>query len=582
MFYDNKIWIGLADDKKVCIEPKMANRHGLIAGATGTGKTITLKVLAESFSDAGVPVFLADIKGDLSGMCRQGADTEDMQKRIEKFNLSEAGFSYQAYPTAFWDIYGKSGIPLRTTISEMGPILLAKLMNLNDTQTDILTCLFKMADDENLLLIDIKDLKAMLQYASDNAAELSKEYGNITKQSVAAIIRGVVALEAAGGDQFFTEPAINIADFFKTDINSRGTINIIDGRQLATDPTLYSAFLLYLLSELFETLPEVGDLARPRMIFFFDEAHLLFNDISKALQNKIEQIVKLIISKGVGIYFITQSPRDIPDGVLSQLGNKIQHALHAYTPSEEKAIKTAADSFRVNPTFDTKTVLQELGVGEALISVLDEDGIPTVVEKCKVLPPRSLMGSISEEEKEREYLANNLYLSYKDAKDPDSAYEYLQRLESQKQLAIDEARKAEEEARQLELEEKNRIKEEEAARKQAEREEAAAKKQAEREEAAAKKQAEREEAAAKRQAEREEAAAKRQAEKEAAAKLREEEAKKKKYKSMVGSVAKSAAGTAGREIGQSLGKSMGGSFGKKIGGNVMSQFGRSIMGTFFK
>lgn len=524
MFFDNKIWIGKSGDEKISIFPQMANRHGLIAGATGTGKTVTLKVLAESFSDAGVPVFLADIKGDLSGMCKAGEDNEDMQSRIKQFGLDEAGFSYTSYPTAFWDIYGEEGIPLRTTISEMGPILLSKLMSLNDTQTDILTCLFKMADDENLLLIDIKDLKAMLTYASENAQELSLSYGNISKQSVAAIMRAVVALEAAGGDGFFTEPAINIADFFKTGLDGRGTINVLDGRKLATDPTLYSAFLLYLLSELFETLPEVGDLKMPRMIFFFDEAHLLFKDISKALQQKIEQIVKLIRSKGVGIYFITQSPRDIPDEVLSQLGNKIQHALHAYTPSEEKAIKTAADSFRTNPEFDTKEVLTQLGVGEALVSVLDEEGIPTIVTRCKILPPRSLMGPAPDEAKKQEYLANNLYLTYKDAKDPDSAYEYLERLKSQRELAAEEEAKA---------------------------------------------------AAEEKESKTAQLKAQREAEKEALA-------KKKKVKSAAKSVASTAAGTVGRELGQNLGKSVGGSFGKKIGGNVMAQLGRSLMGTLFK
>ena len=335
MLYDNKIWIGDSDGEKVCIEPKMANRHGLIAGATGTGKTITLKVLAESFSDAGVPVFLADIKGDLSGMCRPGVDSEDMQKRIQKFGLAECGFNYHAYPSVFWDIYGDMGIPARTTISEMGPILLAKLMDLNDTQSDILTIIFKIADDRNLLLIDTKDLKAMLQYVSDNNAELASEYGNIAKQSVAAILRNVVALEAAGGEEFFGEPALNLSDWFiGSDMSGRGSINILDCRQLVHDTTLYSTFLLWMLSELFETLPEVGDMEKPRMVFFFDEAHLLFKDISKALRSKIEQVIKLIRSKGVGVYFITQSPKDIPDEILGQLGNKIQHALRAYTPAD--------------------------------------------------------------------------------------------------------------------------------------------------------------------------------------------------------------------------------------------------------
>ena len=527
MFYDDKIWIGTAGDKKVSILPKMANRHGLIAGATGTGKTTTLRVIAESFSDAGVPVFLADIKGDLAGLCKPGEDNPDMQDRIQRFGLADTGFSFRDYPTAFWDIYGKEGICLRTTVSEMGPVLLAKLMNLNDTQADILTCLFKMADDEELLLIDIKDLKAMLQYASENAAEISAKYGNVTKASVAAIIRGVVALEAAGGDKYFTEPGINILDFTQKDINGRGTINVLDGRTLASDPTLYTAFLLYLMSELFETLPEVGDPEKPKMIFFFDEAHLIFDDISKSLRQKIEQVVKLIRSKGVGIYFCTQNPRDIPDEVLAQLGNKIQHALHAYSPAEERAVKTAADSFRTNPEFDTKKTIMELGVGEALISVLDEEGVPTIVERCKVLPPQSYMGTVSEGEKENVYKANNLYKKYKDAEDPDSAYEFLERLKSQR---------------------------EEAAKK--EQEDAAAQKEADKKAAEEAKEAERAE--------------------------REEAAKKRKYKSAAGSVASSAAGTIGREVGKTLGGKVGGKYGKTLGGNIFAQLGRSIMGTFFK
>jgi len=575
MFNEGKIWIGSSQEEKVCLIPKMANRHGIIAGATGTGKTVTLKVMAESFSDAGIPVFMSDVKGDLSGMMKPGADSEDMQKRIERFGLASEGFAYKAYPTVFWDVFGENGIPLRTTISEMGPVLLSKLMDLNETQTDVLTCLFKMSDDQGLLLIDLKDLKAMLQYAGDNAEEISREYGNISKQSIAAIIRHVVALEAAGGEQYFTEPGINIVDFFKTGFDGRGVINILDGRKLATDATLYSAFLLYLLSELFETLPEVGDLERPRMVFFFDEAHLLFKDISKVLQNKIEQIIKLIRSKGIGIYFITQSPRDIPDGVLAQLGNKIQHALHAYTPSEEKAIKTVADSFRANPDLNTKEELSNLGVGEALISILDETGIPTMVQKCKILPPQSLMGPATEDEIKKEYIANNLYLAYKDAKDPDSAYEFLQRLNSQRELAkAEEAKAYEEEQAALKAQ-----KEEELAKQKAQKEEEQAQKKAENERIKAEERAERERIKAE-----EKAAREKQKEEEKAAKEKEKEelAKKKKVKNLAGTVAKSAAGTVGREVGQQIGKSVGGSFGKKIGGNVVSSLTRSIMGTLFK
>lgn len=521
MFFDNKIWIGESDGEKVCIEPKMANRHGLIAGATGTGKTITLKVLAESFSDAGVPVFLADIKGDLSGMCRPGIDSEDMQKRIQKFGLAECGFNYNSYPSVFWDIYGHMGIPVRTTVSEMGPILLAKLMDLNDTQSDILTIIFKIADDRNLLLIDTKDLKAMLQYVSEHSAELMSEYGNIAKQSVAAILRNVVALEAAGGDEFFGEPALNLSDwFFSNDMSGRGSINILDCRQLIHDTTLYSTFLLWMLSELFETLPEVGDMDKPRMVFFFDEAHLLFKDISKALRSKIEQVVKLIRSKGVGVYFITQSPKDIPDEVLNQLGNKIQHALRAYTPADEKAVRAVAQSFRANPEFDTYEAVTGLGTGEAVISVLDKDGVPGIVKKCKVLPPQSMMGHIPDEEKKQEILKNNLYLKYKDEVDRDSAYEFMQRMT--KEAAIQ--------------------KEEEAALANAAKEEAAAAKEANKRAAAAEKEA----------------------------------ARRRK------SVANAAANTIGRELGKTLGKSVGGNFGKKLGGNVGASLARNILGTFLK
>lgn len=542
MYYSNKIWIGDADGEKICILPQMANRHGLIAGATGTGKTITLKVLAESFSDAGVPVFLADIKGDLSGMCRPGADSADMQDRIRRFGLDACGFRYQSYPSVFWDVYGQMGIPLRTTITEMGPVLLSKLMDLNPTQSDILTILFKIADDNNLLLIDTKDLKSMLQYVSDHNKEFSAEYGNIAKQSLSAILRHVVALEAQGGEQFFTEPALAISDWFATGSDGKGQINILDCRQLVNDGTMYSVFLLWMMSELFETLPEVGDLDKPRMVFFFDEAHLLFDGISRALEDKIEQIVKLIRSKGVGIYFITQNPRDIPDGVLSQLGNKIQHALRAYTPSDEKAVKAAADSFRTNPAFKTKDVLTQLGTGEALVSVLDEEGIPGIVQRCRILPPQSLMGPITDEEKRKETLIHNLYLRYQNTIDRDSAYEFLQRRQLQDAEELAEQQKAKEEAK--------------LAEKQAKEEARLAEKQV-------KEQA-------------------RLAEKEAKAAQKEAERRRKAVTSGVSSVASTAAGTIGREVGNTLGKQVGGDFGKKLGGNVGAALGRSILGTLFK
>jgi len=551
MYYENKIFVGKSGEEKVYIYPKMANRHGLIAGATGTGKTVTLKVLAESFSDCGVPVFLADVKGDLAGMCKPGTDS--VKDRVEDMGLSEAGFDLRAYPTNFWDVYGEKGMPLRTTISEMGPLLLSRILDLNDTQSDILTIIFKIADDENLLLIDTKDLRAMLQYVGENAKELSLTYGNISKQSLGAIIRAVIALESEGAEYFFGEPALNITDWLCTDCNGKGMIQVLDCQKLINNPTMYATFLLWMISELFETLPEAGDRDKPKMVFFFDEAHLLFDTAPKVLLDKIEQVVKLIRSKGVGIYFITQNPKDIPDGVLSQLGNKIQHALHAYTPAEQKGAKAAAQSFRENPEFDTYDTLTSLGIGEALISVLDEEGIPTVVKKCSVLPPQSQMGALEDDSRKNEILNNLLYSRYSEMVDRDSAYEFLQR----KALADEESeRKAAEEA---------------ALKKQQEKEAAEAEKLRLKEEAAAEKQRQREEAAAEKQRQREEAAA-----------LKEEEKKKKKAKSAAKSVASSAAGTIGREIGNTVGKSVGGSFGKRLGGNVGASLGRGILSTLFK
>ena len=533
MYQDQKILIGKSGEENVYIYPKMANRHGLIAGATGTGKTVTLKVMAESFSDCGVPVFLADAKGDLAGMCRSGVLNEALQERIGQMGLEN--FNFHSYPTAFWDIYGEKGIPLRTTISEMGPLLLSQIMDLNDTQTDILTVIFKIADDENLLLIDTKDLRSMLQYVGEHAKEYSLEYGNISKQSLAAIIRSVVALEAEGGDQFFGEPALDIHDWLCTDCDGKGLISVLDCQKLMQNPTMYAAFMLWMISELFETLPEAGDCPKPKMIFFFDEAHLLFDHAPKALLSKVEQVVKLIRSKGVGIYFITQNPKDIPDSVLAQLGSKVQHALRAYTPAEQKAAKAAAQSFRENPDFDTYDTLTRLGIGEALVSVLDEEGIPTMVKRCKILPPQSQMEVLSDSDREQQIKNHLLYGKYAQYTDRDSAYEFLQR-------------KAAEDA---------------AAREKA-AQEAAALKQKEKEEAAALKQKEREEAAALKKKE------------------REEEAQKKRIKSTVSRTASSAAGTIGRELGNEIGKSIGGNFGKRLGGNVGASLGRGILSTFLK
>lgn len=558
MYNEGKIWIGRSDNEKIFIYPKMANRHGMIAGATGTGKTVTLKVLAESFSDCGVPVFLADVKGDLAGMCRPGVQSEDMDERISRFGLSEEGFNFGKYPTVFWDLYEKGGLPLRTTITEMGPLLLSRILGLNDTQTDILTVIFRIADDklkedENMLLIDTKDLRSMLQYVTENARELSLKYGNLPTQSLGSITRAVMALEAQGADRFFGEPALNIKDWLTVNSDDRGTIHILDCRELISNPKMYSTFLLWMLSELYETLPEAGDLDKPKMVFFFDEAHMLFDSATRALMDKIEQVVKLIRSKGVGIFFITQSPRDIPDPVLAQLGTKIQHALHAYTPTEQKAAKAAASSFRENPDLDTYEELTSLGIGQALVSVLDEEGIPTIVKKVNILPPRSKMGAIDDDIRMNEIDTCYLNAKYRDSVDRDSAYEFLERMRAQK----------EEELRSLE-EEKARLKEEEAAEKARLKEEEAARKAAEREAA--------KEAAAKAKAEE---AAKKQAEKEA-------NARKNAVKGAAKGVASTAAGTVGREFGNAIGKTVGGSLGKKVGGNVGASLGRGIIGTLFK
>ncbi|MEG1426393.1 MAG: helicase HerA-like domain-containing protein, partial [Oscillospiraceae bacterium] len=392
MFKDNKVWMA-HDGERIYMEPKMGNRHGFIGGATGTGKTITLKVMAESFSDMGVPVFLADIKGDLSGMCQPGLDNAGMQKRIEKFGMD--GFVYQSYPTRFWEVFGESGHPVRTTITEMGPLLLSRLMGLNDTQEGVLTIAFHIADDQQLLLLDLKDLHSMLTFVAENAKEYSTKYGNVSAQTVGAIQRALLTLEDQGAASFFGEPALDINDWMQCE-NGRGVINILHCVKLINSPALYGTFMLWLLSELFEKLPEAGDAEKPKMVFFFDEAHLLFNDAPKALLEKIEQVVKLIRSKGIGVYFITQNPSDVPDGVLSQLGNRVQHALHAYTPADQKAVKVASESFRANPAFHTEDVIGELGIGEALVSFLDIEGRPSVVAQAHILPPQSLMGEIDE------------------------------------------------------------------------------------------------------------------------------------------------------------------------------------------
>ena len=589
MLNDNKIYFAKAGEQKIYALPKMANRHGMIAGATGTGKTVTLKVMAESFSSIGVPVFLADVKGDLGGICNPGIETEDMKSRIERFGLAEDGFKFDAFPTIFWDVYGEKGLPLRTTISEMGPILLSRILGLNEIQSDILSVIFKIADDEGLLLIDTKDLRSMLTYVGEHAKEYSLTYGNMSSQSLGSIIRSVIALEGQGGDLFFGEPALDIRDWIGCDYTGKGNINIMDCQKLINNPTMYSSFMLWMLSELYETLPEAGDMEKPRIVFFFDEAHMLFDSASKSLLDKIEQIVKLIRSKGVGVFFITQNPKDIPDGVLSQLGTKIQHALRAYTPAELKSAKAAAQAFRENPAFDTFATLTELGIGEALVSVLDEKGIPTIVERCNILPPQSQLGVIDDATRDSKIKSCMYYVRYVETYDRDSAFEFLQRkavsdaeekaraeevAKLEKQRAAEEAAALKEAQRQAEAERKAAERAEIAAQKEAERQAIAAQKAAEKEALAAQKAAEREAIAAQKAAEREALAAQKAAEKE-------KEKKERAVKNAGKSVASSVAGTLGREAGKNLGKSVGGTFGKTLGGNVGASLGRGIIGTLF-
>ncbi|MBR4344445.1 MAG: DUF853 family protein [Lachnospiraceae bacterium] len=584
MFYDGKILIGKSGEEDLYIYPKMANRHGLIAGATGTGKTVTLKVMAESFSDIGVPVFLADVKGDLSGMCRPGEGGGSAEERVIKMGLAERGFNFKSFPSNYWDVYAEKGMPLRTTVSEMGPLLLSRILELNDTQTDILTVIFKIADDEGLLLIDTKDLRSMLQFVSEHSKDYSKQYGNMSPNSIAAIMRAVIALESDGGDFFIGEPALNIRDWLATDYNGKGMIQILDCQKLILHPKMYSTFLLWLMSELYETLPEVGDLDRPKMIFFFDEAHMLFSSATKALLEKIEQVVKLIRSKGVGIYFITQNPKDIPDGVLAQLGNKVQHALRAYTPADQKGLKAAASSFRENPEFNTLQTLQELGTGEALVSVLDEKGIPTIVQRAKILPPQSYMGMIDDGERQRQIDSCLLLNKYSETYDRDSAYEFFQRLNIEQAEMAEQAALAAQQAKEEALAQKQAEKEAALqAKEQAKAEERAAREQAKAEERAAKEQAKLEERWQKEQQREQERLLKEQqkaAEKAAKEAQKEKDRQARAVRQAIKGTASAATGTIGREIGNNLGSQFG-SFGKKLGGNVGASLGRGIIGTLF-
>ena len=534
MLTNEKILMGKNGDKEFYLLPKMSNRHGLIAGGTGSGKTITLKIMAESFSDAGVPVFLADVKGDLAGMCEKGIDSDDMKKRIEKFKLNNYGFEYKKYPTQFFEIDRKMGLPIRTTISNFGPTLLSHIFELNQTQSDILNVVFKIADDEGLLLLDLKDLKKMLEYVGDNSKDFSSAYGNITKPSIQSILRAMISLEQEGIDKLFGEPELELSDIIKTDTDGRGMINIIHSQSLILSPRVYSAFMLWLISELYETLPEVGDLDKPKFIFFFDEAHILFKDCSQTLLKKIDQMAKLIRSKGVGLFFITQDPTDIPDTILQQLGNKVQHVHRSYTAKDKRNHKAICDSFRDNKDLDISEVLETLGTGEALVSFLDEKGAPEVVDFAKILPPQSKMGTIDDSTRDTEIKSSLIYAKYAKDVDRESAYEILNK-------------KIEESAAKS-LEDENQLKIDKEQEKIA------------------------------------------KAEQKAYEKAVKEEAKRqtkatKKINTAIKSVMRSTGSTLGREVTKSLTDAIFGSNNKaasRVAGNIGSALGRNILGTLLK
>lgn len=456
--FDNqqRAFIAISEDGEVTMHPKMANRHGLITGATGTGKTVTLQNLTETFSDMGVPVFVADIKGDFSGIAKAGGNKTSVTKRVDEYGLIEKGFEFKAYPNQFWDVFGEQGHPVRTTITEMGPLLLERLLNLNDTQSAILSMVFKIADDNNMLLLDLKDLQKMVEFVGNNRSEYTTKYGNISPASIGAIQRSLLRLENEGAAHFFGEPKLVIDDFIQT-IQGKGVVNILAANKLMNSPRIYTTFLLWLLSDLYENLPEVGDPDKPKLIFFFDEAHLLFNDMPRHLLEKVEQIVRLIRSKGVGIYFCTQNPADIPDAILGQLGNRVQHALRAYTPRDQKAVRVAAQTFRANPKYDTETAITQLETGEALVSFLDEKGAPQMVERAYILPPQGQIGPITDGERSNLINSSLVYGVYEKLIDRESAFEIISRrqdlLAEEQQQAVLEKEAI---AKQKELEKQQR------------------------------------------------------------------------------------------------------------------------------
>lgn len=420
----DRMLIGSSQTEKSYMLPAMGNRHGMVTGATGTGKTVTLQVLAEAFSDRGVPVILLDVKGDLTGLAEPGKPHPKVDERLSFIGIDD--FNFQAYPVDAWDIFGENGIPIRTTVSEMGPLILGRLLDLNDTQQGVLEILFKMADEKGLLLLDLKDLKAVLGHAYDNDQAISQTYGLVAKQSISTVQRKVSRLSLQGGDRFFGEPALDLSDLLKTDPDGKGRIQLISGQSLFENPMVYSAMLLWMISEFYENLPEIGDLEKPQAVLFIDEAHILFDEAGKFLLERMEQVVKLIRSKGVGLYFITQNPKDIPEDIMSQLGNRIQHALRAYTPKERKALKAAADSFRENPDIDTMEVIPQLGVGEALVSFLDEKGVPRPVDRILIRPPQSRIGQASESVQDALLSSQTVLEKYRHPYDRESAYEVLE------------------------------------------------------------------------------------------------------------------------------------------------------------
>jgi len=466
MYFNDKILIAKNDEKEIYLIPKMANRHGIITGASGSGKTITLKVLAESFSNAGVPVFMVDVKGDLASTCKAGVENPNVSMRVEQMKIEN--FSFHEFPVTFFDVYGEKGHPIRTTIMNLGPRLLSRMLNLSDAQEGVLAIVFQIAEDEKLEIIDLKDLQKILTYVGEKRNEYSLKYGNISIQSIGSIQRNLLILEQEGGSYFFGRPEFNIRDLIRyNSADGYGYINILDAQELFKKPTLYATFLVWMLTEIYNTMPEVGDLVRPRLVLFIDEAHLLFSEMSSNVVKSIIQIVKLIRSKGVGVYFISQSPSDVPDEILSQLGNKVQHVLRAYTPSDEKAIKAAANSFRANPNFNTSDVIKELATGEALVSMLDEKGEPNVVERAKILPPQSMMGALDDVERRNQIFNSQLYMKYEELVDDNSAYEKINKLNEEKEREKAEALEAERKAKEEELLAKQKEKEEKELAKKA-------------------------------------------------------------------------------------------------------------------